>query len=93
MATASYHPRILSPKYGQTDVAFHRRLRIRLSFEYKTTLLSVKAEEGRTGTSSMFEKILSQIVAKNRRRTLKDTQGEVKAEARLYALANTLEKN
>ena len=73
----------------QFNVTLHRSLGIRLSFENKTTLLSEKAEEERTGTGSMFEKMLSQIVAKNRGRTLKDTQAEVEAEAQLYALAKS----
>ena len=52
--------------FTQINVAFHTRLGIRLSFEYTTTLLSEKAGEQRTGTSSMFEKMLCKIVAKNR---------------------------
>ena len=55
-----------------------------------TTLLSEKAGEGRTGTGLMFEKMLCKIVAKNRRRTLKDTPSEVQGEVLPYALANTL---
>ena len=54
--------------FTQFNVAFHRRLKIRLSFEYTTTLLSEKAREGRTRTGSMFEKMLFKIVAKNRGR-------------------------
>ena len=54
--------------FTQFNVASHRRLGIRLSFEYTTTLLSGKAGEERTGTGSMFEKMLSKIVAKNRGR-------------------------
>ena len=52
----------------QFNVSSHRRLGIRLSFEYTTKLLSGKAGEGRTGTGSMFEKVLCKIVAKNRGR-------------------------
>ena len=52
----------------QFNVSSQRRLGIRLSFEYTTTLLSGKAGEERTGTASMFEKMLSKIVAKNRGR-------------------------
>ena len=55
-------------RFSQFYVAFHRRLGIRLSFQYTTTLLSGKAGEGRTGAGSMFEKMLCKIVAKNRGR-------------------------
>ena len=54
--------------FTQFNVAFHRRLKIRLSFEYTTTLLSEKAGEGRTRTGSMFAKMVFKIVAKNRGR-------------------------
>ena len=52
--------------FTKFNVAFHRRLKIRLSFEYTTTLLSEKAGEERTGTGSMFAKMLCKILAKNR---------------------------
>ena len=54
--------------FTQFNVAFHRRLGIRLSFEYTTTLLSGKAREERTGTGFMFKKMLCEIVANNRGR-------------------------
>ena len=52
--------------FTQFNVAFHTRLGIRLSFEYTTRFLSGKAGEERTGTGSMFEKMLCKILAKNR---------------------------
>ena len=45
--------------FPQFNVASHRRPRIRLSFEYTTTLLSGEGGEGRTGTATMFRKMLS----------------------------------
>ena len=54
--------------FTKFNVAFHRRLKIRLSFEYTTTLLSEKAGEGKTRTGSMCEKMLFKICAKNRGR-------------------------
>ena len=54
--------------FTKFNVAFHRRLGIRLSFEYTTTLLSGKAGEGRTRTGSMLEKMLCAIVGNNRGR-------------------------
>ena len=50
--------------FTQFNVAFHTRQAIRLSFEYTTTLLSGKAGEERTGTGSMFAKMLCKILAK-----------------------------
>ena len=41
------------------NVASHKRPEIRLSFEYTTTLLSGEGGEGRTGTATMFRKMLS----------------------------------
>ena len=70
-ATKHFFKLTLLPKekpFTQFNVAFHRRLGIRLSFEYTTTLLSEKAGEGRTGTGFMFEKMLCEIVANNRGR-------------------------
>ena len=43
--------------FPQSNVASHKRPGIRLSFEYTTTLLS--GGEGRTGTGTMFIKMLS----------------------------------
>ena len=37
----------------------HKRPGIRLSFEYTKTLLSGEGREGRTGTATMFQKMLS----------------------------------
>ena len=71
--------------FTQSNVAFHRRLKISLSFKYTTTLLSDKARDGGTGTGSMCEKMVFKIIAKNR-----GTQGKVETEPRLYALTNTL---
>ena len=45
--------------FPQFNVAFHKRPGIRLSFEYTTTLLSREGGEGRTGTATMFRKMLS----------------------------------
>ena len=45
--------------FPQFNVAFHKRPGIRLSFEYTTTLLSGEGGEGRTGTATMFRKMLS----------------------------------
>ena len=52
----------------QFNVASHRRLGIRLSFDCSTTLLLGKADEVRNGTGSMFQKKLCKIDAKNRGR-------------------------
>ena len=52
--------------FTQFNVAFHTRPAIRLSFEYTTRFLSGKAGEERTGTGSMFAKMLCKIVPKNR---------------------------
>ena len=54
--------------FTQFNVASNRCLEIRVSFEYPATLLSGKAREKRTGTGSMFAKMLCKIVAKNRAR-------------------------
>ena len=51
--------------FTQSNVDFHRGLKIRLSFEYTTTLLSDKARERETGTASMCEKMVFKIIAKN----------------------------
>ena len=45
--------------FPQFNVASHNRPGIRLSFEYTTTLLSGEGGEGRTGTATMFRKMLS----------------------------------
>ena len=45
--------------FPQSNVASHKRPGIRLSFEYTTTLLSGEGGEGRTGTGTMFRKLLS----------------------------------
>ena len=45
--------------FPQFNVASHKRQGIRLSFEYTTTLLSGEGGEGRTGTATMFRKMLS----------------------------------
>ena len=45
--------------FPQFNVAFHKRPEIRLSSEYTTTLLSGEGGEGRTGTATMFRKMLS----------------------------------
>ena len=44
--------------FPEFNVASHKRPGIRLSFEY-TTLLSGEGGEGRTGTATMFRKMLS----------------------------------
>ena len=44
--------------FPQFNVASYKRPGIRLSFEYTTTLLSGEGEEGRTGTATMFRKML-----------------------------------
>ena len=44
--------------FPQFNVACYKRPGIRLSFEYTTTLLSGEGEEGRTGTATMFRKML-----------------------------------
>ena len=44
--------------FPQFNVASYKRPGIRLSFEYITTLLSGEGGEGRTGTVTMFRKIL-----------------------------------
>ena len=46
--------------FPQFNVASHKRPGIRLSFEYPTTLLSGEGGEERTGTATMFRKMLSQ---------------------------------
>ena len=45
--------------FPQFNVASHKRPGIMLSFEYTTTLLSGERGEGRTGTATMFRKMLS----------------------------------
>ena len=45
--------------FPQFNVASYKRPGIRLSFEYTTTLLSGEGGEGRTGTATMFRKMLS----------------------------------
>ena len=45
--------------FPQFNVASHKRPGIRLSFEYTTTLLSGEGGEGRTGTATIFRKMLS----------------------------------
>ena len=45
--------------FPQFNVASHKRPGIRLSFEYTTTLLSEEGGKGRTGTATMFRKMLS----------------------------------
>ena len=45
--------------FPQFNVASHKRPGIRLSFEYTTTLLSGEGGEGKTGTATMFRKMLS----------------------------------
>ena len=45
--------------FPQFNVASHKRPEIRLSFEYTTTLLSGEGGQGRTGTATMFRKMLS----------------------------------
>ena len=45
--------------FPQFNVASHKRPGIRLSFKYTTTLLSGEGGEGRTGTATMFRKMLS----------------------------------
>ena len=47
--------------FPQFNVASHKRPRIRLSFEYTTTLLSGEGAEGRTATATMFRKMLSKF--------------------------------
>ena len=54
--------------FTRFNVASHRCLGIRISFEYTITLLSEKAGEERTVTGSMVKKMLCKIVAKNRSR-------------------------
>ena len=61
-------PLRIENSFTQFNVALHRRLRIRLSFEYTTTLLSEKAAKKGTRTGSMFEKMVFKIVAKHRGR-------------------------
>ena len=61
-------PLRIENSFTQFNVAFHRRLKIRLSFEYTTTLLSEKAAKEGTRTGSMFEKMVFKIVAKHRGR-------------------------
>ena len=45
--------------FPQFNVASYKRPGIRLSFEYTTTLLSGEGGERRTGTATMFRKMLS----------------------------------
>ena len=45
--------------FPQVNVASYKRPVIRLSFDYTTTLLSGEGGEGRTGTATMFRKMLS----------------------------------
>ena len=45
--------------FPQFNVASHKRPGIRLSFESTTTLLSGEGGEGKTGTATMFRKMLS----------------------------------
>ena len=45
--------------FPQFNVASHKPPGIRLSFEYTTTLLLGEGGEGRTGTATMFRKMLS----------------------------------
>ena len=44
--------------FPQFNVACHKCPGIRLSFEYTTTLLTGEGREGRTGTATMFRKML-----------------------------------
>ena len=44
--------------FPQFNVACYKRPGIRLSFEYTKTLLSGEEGEGRTGTATMFRKML-----------------------------------
>ena len=44
--------------FPQFNVASYKRPGIRLSFEHTTTLLSGQRGEGRTGTATMFRKML-----------------------------------
>ena len=52
-------PLLKENPFTQFNVASHKRSGIRLSFEYTTTLLSREGGEGRTGTATMFRKMLS----------------------------------
>ena len=54
--------------FTRFNVACHRCPGIRISFQYTRTLLSGKEGDERTGTGSMFEKMLCKIVGKNRGR-------------------------
>ena len=45
--------------FPRFNVASHKCPGIRLSFEYTTTLLSGEGGEGRTGTATIFRKMLS----------------------------------
>ena len=45
--------------FPRFNVASYKHPGIRLSFEYTTTLLLGEGEEGRTGTATMFRKMLS----------------------------------
>ena len=45
--------------FPQFNVSSYKRPGIRLSFKYTTTLLSGEGGEGRTGTATMFRKMLS----------------------------------
>ena len=45
--------------FPQFNVASQKRPGIRLSFEYTKTLLSGEGGEGRTGTATIFRKMLS----------------------------------
>ena len=74
--------------FPQFNVASHKRPGIRLSFEYTTTLLSGEGGEGRTGTATIFRKmlskytifstVLSKIVACS---TLSNSRGQMKKRA------------
>ena len=49
--------------FPRFNVASHKRPGIRLSFEYITTLLSGEGGEGRTGTATIFRKMLSKYTS------------------------------
>ena len=73
--------------FPQFNVASYKRPGIRLSFEYTTTLLSGEGGEGRTGTATMFRKMLPKYSVYNFLNSLVQdcVQGDSRFLARTFA--------
>ena len=73
--------------FPQFNVASYKRPGIRLSFKYTTTLLSGEGGEGRTGTATMFRKMLPKYSVYNFRNSLVQdcVEGDSRFLARTFA--------